>query len=260
MRQFIPALRFIVAIVVVISLVSCASNKEALKKKNLDMATNAFQMGTVYFIDGNYLEALKSLTRAVELAPDMADFHNVLALAYGARGLYERAEKHFLKAIELDPMLSAAYVNLSALYMKEKRWDEAIEASRGALKNVFYNTPEFAYNNIGWGLMNKGDYDGAVKNLSKAVSLNPKYKWGFNNLGLALERAGRDEDAVRVYQSALRIDKKFTDAYLNMAILLMKNNEMDAARDAFNMVIETAPDSNGALRAEHYLEEFEDTP
>jgi tetratricopeptide (TPR) repeat protein len=224
------------------------------------MATNAFQMGTVHFNDGNYLDALKSLSRAVELAPEEAEFHNALALAYGARGLYDKAIEYFSKAISLDPMLSEAYVNLGALYLNKKEWDKAVDISRGALKNVFYKTPEFAYNNIAWGLLNKGDYAGAIANLLKAVELNPKYKWGYNNLGLALERAGRDDDALRAYQSAINIDQDFAAAYLNMGIVLQRNNDKAAAMNAFNKAVEAAPESPWAARARLHIDELRSKP
>jgi Flp pilus assembly protein TadD len=226
----------------------------------MDMATNAFQMGSVHFIDGNYLEALRSLTRAVELAPKEAMFHNALALAYGARGHYDRSKDHFSKAIALDPTLSEAYVNLGALHLKLKEWDEAIDISQGALKNVFYKTPEYAYNNIAWGLLNKGDIDGAVKNLTKAVEISPKYRWGFNNLGLALERGGNDREAEMAYMSAIRIDNNFAPAHLNLGSLLLRRGDKSRALKEFNTVLTVAPKSSLAVSAERYIEELKSAP
>ena len=57
----------------------------------------------------------------MELAPEEAEFHNALALAYGARGLYGRAKEHFEKSIALDPMMSEAYVNSKRSLLKRER-------------------------------------------------------------------------------------------------------------------------------------------
>ena len=236
---------------------SCATESAALKRKKvLEMADTSYQMGVVYFNDRNYVEALKSLTRAIELAPDNADYHNVLAMAYGARGHYDKAVVYFKKAVELDPNSSEAHVNLSAIYLKHKEWDLAIDASRGALKNVFYKTPEFAYNNIAWAMLRKRDFRGAVENFSRAVEVNPKYKWGYNNLGLALERLGEEERALKAYQTAISVDEEFADAYMNLGLLLMRRGEMGAAEEAFNKIIEFAPGSIWARSAQRYLDDL----
>lgn len=242
-------------------LVSCgAKGKQSREEMTMDMATNAYQMGSVHFVDGNYLEALRSLTRAVELAPKVARFHDALALAYGARGHYDLAKEHFLKAIALDPMFSEAYVNLGALHLKLNEWDKAIEISQGALKNVFYKTPEFAYNNIAWGKLNKGDIDGAVMNLTKAVEISPKYRWGFNNLGLALERGGNDREAEMAYMNAIRIDNNFAPAHLNLGALLLRRGDKNKALKEFNAVLTVAPKSSLAVSAERYIEELKSAP
>lgn len=261
MIKNITSFKIISALIVLILLSSCgARDKQTRAEVEMDMATNAYQMGSVHFNDGRYLEALKSLTRAVELAPREARFHNALALAYGARGLYDRAKEHFHRSIELDPMVSEAYVNLSALYLKEGDWDEAITAASEALNNVFYKTPEFAYNNIAWGMFNKGDYQGAVINLRKAVEISPKYRWGYNNLGLALERLGNLEEAREAYLKAISIDDGFGAAHLNLGSLLMRRGDKNAALKEFNKTVEVAPDSAWAVSAKRYIEELKSAP
>lgn len=253
--------RSILLIALIFFLASCASSNKSVKEGIImDMATNSYQMGSVHFNDGNYLAALKSLSRAVDLAPDVALFHNGLALAYGSRGLYSKAKEHFERSIELDPMVSEAYVNLSALYLKEGEWDKAISSAQGALKNVFYSTPEFAYNNIAWGLYNKGDLDGAVINLNKAVDINPKYAWGYNNLGLALEKAGREDEAEMAYLAAINIFNAFGAAHLNLGLLFMRQGDKVGALKEFNETVLAVPTSNWALSAKRYMKELGDTP
>lgn len=260
MIKNIICLRFVAVLAVLFLFTSCASSGGSARKSAImDRATNAYQMGTVYFNDGKYLAALKALTRAVELAPDQSEFHNALALAYGARGLYDLSREHFEKSITLDPMMSEAYVNLSALYLKEKEWEKAIQIAEGALKNVFYKTPEFAYNNIAWGMLNSGDVDGAVKNLTKAVEINSRYKWGFNNLGLALERSGDLKAAENAYENALNIDKKFGAAHLNLGLLLKRRGDNDRALKEFEKTIEVSPGTSWSLSAKRYILELNDS-
>ena len=50
--------------------------------------------------------------------PDNADVYNNLAVAYSCVADFEHAETYFVKALELDPQLAQAYINLSDLYYK----------------------------------------------------------------------------------------------------------------------------------------------
>ncbi len=261
MIKYRTPFRFITAAALLFLLVSCASNNKPTRAEiEMDMATNAYQMGAVHFNDGRYLEALKSLSRAVDIAPKEAKFHNALALAYGARGLYDRAKEHFKESILLDPMMSEAHLNLSALYLKEESWDKARESANGALKNVFYKTPEFAYYNIGWAMFNKGDIQGAVISFTKSVEVNPRYLRAHNDLGFVLERAGRDDDAEQAYLNALRLDDSFADARLNLGALLMRKGDKNGALREFNKIIEVAPGSGWAVSAARYIEELKVSP
>jgi type IV pilus assembly protein PilF len=260
LTKYRTSFKVITSLLLLFLLVSCSSRGKTTKAEmTMDMATNAYQMGNVHFNDGRYLEALKSHSRAVELVPDEAKFHNALALAYGARGLYDLSKEHFAKSIALDPMYSEAYLNLSALYLNEREWDKAIETAKGALENVFYKTPEFAYYNIARGMINKDDFQGAIISLKKAVDINPRYRWGYNYLGLALERVGREGEAEEAYLSAINIDDNFAPAHLNLGALLMRGGEKSRALKEFNATVEAAPGSSWAISAERYIEELKAT-
>jgi tetratricopeptide (TPR) repeat protein len=95
-----------------------------------------------------------------------------------------------------------------------------------------------------------------VINLTRAVEVNPKYRWGYNNLGLALERAGREGEAEEAYLSAINIDDNFAPAHLNLGALLMRGGEKSRALKEFNAVVEAAPGSSWAMSAERYIEEL----
>ena len=66
--------------------------------------------------------------------------HQVLGEVYFAQGKREEAEQAFLKAIELEPRLSASYTSLATIYAAQNKLDAAItkldEAHRLAPKNL----------------------------------------------------------------------------------------------------------------------------
>lgn len=74
-------------------------------------------LGTRYYFAGLNDKALEKFTRAVELAPWMADAHYGLAAAYAKAGLVAEAIKHYEIALQLNPYFTAAHLYLGRIYL-----------------------------------------------------------------------------------------------------------------------------------------------
>ena len=76
---------------------------------------------------------LEQAKQQVELQPDSPKAHFNLGLAYSKKGVVDPAEAAYRKALELDPDLLEAWVNLGGVLMA--RWDfkGSLEANREAL-------------------------------------------------------------------------------------------------------------------------------
>jgi tetratricopeptide (TPR) repeat protein len=71
----------------------------------------------------NMAQAEQQLTEALELFPKDAAFYDLLGVVEAQKGSYARAESDFLKAIDLDPLLTGAYLNLGQLYQEHAAED-----------------------------------------------------------------------------------------------------------------------------------------
>ncbi len=221
--------------------------------EKVEQADIHYRLGEVHLMDRNIADALKELTKAVELQPDNANYRNALGYAYFVRGMGPEAHKAFDRAISLDPGLSDAHLNKSALYLEEGEWDRAISAASKAAGNIFYKTPELAYNNMGWAYYNKKDYRSAVEHYAKAVQANPGFALAYYNMGLACDKAERVKDAVEAYRTAVGIAPNFLEAYFNLGMALAKYKDKAGAIRAFEKVMELAPESDLAQSAKEYI-------
>ena len=70
------------------------------------------------FKEGKYKECIDMFSLVLENEPDNADVYNNMGVAYSCNGDSEHAENCFVKAIELDPELAQAYINLSDMYYR----------------------------------------------------------------------------------------------------------------------------------------------
>jgi tetratricopeptide (TPR) repeat protein len=72
--------------------------------------------------------------KEVEEHPDRASAHHNLALAYTVAGRVKQAEASYLKALEIDPTLVQAWVNLGGVRLMRWEFQGCLEANQEAVK------------------------------------------------------------------------------------------------------------------------------
>ena len=70
--------------------------------------------------------AIDLFTSVLEVETDNSEIYNNLGLCYSNIGDDEKAEKNYLKCIELNPQIPQCYINLVDLYYKQRRLGEGI--------------------------------------------------------------------------------------------------------------------------------------
>ena len=118
--------------------------------------------------DGLNLE--RCLERA-EKHPDSAAAHYNLGLAYTQRGKVTRAEKAYRRALEIDPDLVEAWVNLGGVLMLQWKFEDCLAANQEAIKRK--DDLVLAHYNSGQASLYLGDAQGVVKSSLKVLQLDP---------------------------------------------------------------------------------------
>lgn len=118
--------------------------------------------------------ALRNARQAIAKDGGNAKAHNVAGLIYDNLGELEPAERHFRRALALQPK-NPYYRNGFGFHLcKRGRYGEAEEEFMAALRNPLYSSPEVAWNNAGLCAMRAGRGDRAEEYLGKALRLNPR--------------------------------------------------------------------------------------
>ena len=86
-------------------------------------------------------------------------------------------------------------------------------------------------------------FDGAVADFTKAVSLNPDYAPAYNNRGNVYMDLNRVEEAYRDFDKAIALSPGFGPAYSNRANASQKLRRLEAAENDFRKAIELMPGS-----------------
>jgi tetratricopeptide (TPR) repeat protein len=133
----------------------------------------------------------------------------VMENSYGAalfsEGRTEEAEPHLSKAVRLAPAFMAARNNLTKVYLKQGKLNEAIE-HLNELINHNEGTAEVYYN-LAAALEMQKKYEDAIKNYAKSLELNPLDPDTNKRMGITLVAAGKANEAIGYAQRACELTR-----------------------------------------------------
>ena len=145
-------------------------------------------------------DAEVSLRLALLADPNHAKAHNIYAIALATRGRFDEALRMMDRAEALDPLAFIASNDRPLILYMARRWDAAVERSRGALRA----SPSFypARIVIGCARLQQGRLDEALKELRTAYDASERNVSVAGRYGVALAAAGRMPEAEAVLKEA----------------------------------------------------------
>jgi Tfp pilus assembly protein PilF len=152
---------------------------------------------------GQDAQALREFLSANEYEPNDPWIHLGLGECYRRKSLYDQAEKHLLRAIELKPGFQTAQLNLSALYAHMQRYDDSAAQAEKLIADPTYPAPWRAYNNLGWARLRTGRTEEARKALETALDYDAGFWPAHLNLGILESEAGRKLEAIGHFEEVL---------------------------------------------------------
>jgi tetratricopeptide (TPR) repeat protein len=83
------------------------------------------------------------------------------------------------------------------------------------------------YINRGLAYCQKGQYDQAISDLSKAIEINPRLPHAYNNRGWAYIKKLQYDQALSDFNKTIKIDPRFAEAYFNRAVVYFLKKKYD---------------------------------
>jgi tetratricopeptide (TPR) repeat protein len=125
------------------------------------------------------------------------------------------------------------------------RFDLAIAAYDDALKDASLSPARQAtlLTDRGVAKWRLKQFDAAIVDLTKAISLSPDHAPAYNNRGTVLMDMNRVEDAYKDFERAIALSPSFGAAYNNRANAHQKLKRLEAAENDFRKAIELMPAS-----------------
>lgn len=214
---------------------------------------------------GKFKEAIDVFSTILEHDEGNAEIYNNMGLCYAKLNEIEKAEQSYNKAIEINPAIPQAYINLSDLYYKNNDLGSAIGTlERGTyeiednmvlahmlarvyledsrydmaiteLEKVLDNEPENydAYYDLGRVHFELGDYEAAISHFENVIEYKDNNEFLYYYLAQAYEGNNEIDKAISNYLKAITVNTKFAIAYKKLGILFMARNNYEDAVEYF---------------------------
>lgn len=131
----------------------------------------------------------------------------ISAVAAMKSGKIRQARDLFVEAINIQPNLSDAYVNLGIIFIKNNSFDEAENSFNQALTINPNNI--YALNQIGFLYRQQGEFSKAKASYLKAIDINSNYAYAHLNLGILYDLYLYDlESAIEQYKIYNELSKE----------------------------------------------------
>jgi len=140
----------------------------------LEEAEEYFRKGYEAQMQGDLKAAISHYRRSIELCPT-AEAHTFLGWAYSHQGNYDEAIRECTVAIQVDPDFGNPYNDIGAYLIEKGRLDDAIPWLEKATKAKRYESYCFPHLNLGRIWEKKGQWSKAIDEYRLALKENPNY-------------------------------------------------------------------------------------
>jgi tetratricopeptide (TPR) repeat protein len=211
----------VACVVIAAGPVGCATRRQR--------AGDAYFRGVAEHQKGKDDQAMRDLSRATQLNPDLTAAHSILGDLYQSKGNLEGAAKEFAETVRLDPSNFDNNYRLGFANQLMHRMQDAASAYLRALE-LRPNDPRTNYN-LGSVYLALSQFDDAVKYLRRATELDPKFGDAWANLGVALDLQGNAPAAELAYKRSIELRGAIPEIVLNLGLNLLAQGKAGEAAD-----------------------------
>jgi TolB-like protein/tetratricopeptide (TPR) repeat protein/DNA-binding winged helix-turn-helix (wHTH) protein len=148
-------------------------------------------------------KVISAARKALELDPQLADAHVLLAEAYRKQWRWTEAEAEYRRALELSPNSAAAHAGFAHWLVCKGRTAEAVEWANHAREL----DPLVPGVNLAWILFQARRYDEAARELHAALAVTPDDAGALWFLGFVLIAEEKSVDAIPVLEKAVSVSR-----------------------------------------------------
>lgn len=206
-------------------------------------------------VDNRPQEQIDKIEKLVEMFPKDKRVFNFLGSVYFGQQNYTEAIKHYKKAIEIDPDFSPVYNQLGYSYKFLKNYSAAEKMFQQYI-SLIPNDPN-PYDSYGELLLEMGKFEEALSNYEQAVKVNPNFVLSYRGIASALDYQGEHITArnrlQELFQKAKNLNEKRI-ALVSIAVSYVDEGNYKAGIKTIQEMFEiSAAEGDTALMVNDYF-------
>jgi len=205
-------------------------------------------LGLAYWIDDQQGRSIESLRAAIRLAPTDERARLVLADVLAQDRRFSEAERELTLAGEAGIQSGQVMYRLAQVYERQSLLPQAAKAFQQSEAFGPMIGRDYFYKAFGSLLVNQADFDGAIAAYTKRIDVNPNHGEAHRQLGEIYFLQGRHEEALAEFAAATWLDPGDARAYAAAGQAYVRLLKYAEAVDAF----ERALSLDGGLREARY--------
>lgn len=222
-------------------------------------------LGREHYTKREFDKAEPLLKMVLDAEDRFADVHDMLGVIAHTRGNFAAAEKHFERALEINPAYTEAALNLAVTYNDRGKYDRARDLyarlraepgkgpggldafAAGRIANMHAEVAQ-AYRDVGL-------VDEAIREYEKATALCPHFADLQTKLGTLFREKQDFASAKTRYEAALGSKPGYVPARVQLGVTLLSLGDPKAAEREWKAVLAQDPDHSQAKMYLRMLEQ-----
>lgn len=209
---------------------------------------------------GRLDDAIYAGRQAIKHAPDSADAHYNLALAFGDKQDADMAVKHYRKALAVSPTHAQAWNNLGTILEQQQDLAAAADAYQHAVQLNAANAE--AQHNLGTVYLKQGQVAKARRCFHAALAAQPEFRPArirleqinqnrpaneieaekLHALGAEQYRQDDFDAALATYRKAVELHPQFAEAWNSLGFVLQDTGDLQSAIECFERSVALNPE------------------
>ena len=246
-----------------------------------------YYWGVIHENRGEYITALESYQKAIDILPTYSRARNSLGSLYCKMHKYDMALDNFLLAEETNPYNPFIQYNIGSLFFKTGKLDKAIKYLKNSIKykanfgsafhklaNIMYKKKRFraainyykkaigfntvshtTYYFIGLSYLNIKNVSSAITSLNQSLKLKNNFFEAALEMGKIYHSYGEFQNAIKMYLWAESINAEHRNLRLWLSQCYSETGKYSSAIDIVKKLIEQEPNSDKLKKYLHSLEE-----
>ena len=222
-----------------------AARSEAERKKREEL-NRLIQEGVAAMERSSYGEARDKFDQALGIDPDVAYAYAMKGESFfredsESQSSLNQAVANANRAIQKDSSLWIPHNTLGNIYVKTRRWDDAIrhfqEAARLNPENadILFELGKVQYRT--------GRFRDAKQSFEGAIHLVPDFDRAYFNLGLTETQLGNTDRAVSAFSNTIHYDPELTPAYFALANAYRSRGDLVKAAENYKTAVTRDPEN-----------------